>query len=394
MELHQTLPFSDYTFLYYAIVCCFIFALLKIFGAKIIPAKYILCFLSLAYILLLYPKPLHITALVVYLFIAVVALRKWYRKENLFLPMLLIALPMLLMKFFNVLPINDNSKLLIDIRNLVQIAGISYLIFKIIGLYVDMRNKKEKINLIDFLNFSLFVPSLLIGPIDRFARFTNDVSNAYKNINKENIFIGLDEIILGFLYKFIFSVLLYKLVILQLGSINNIVIYHLSYMYAYLFYLFFDFAGYSLLAIGFARFMGVQLPKNFDMPFLARNPKEFWKHWHITLGDWLNDYFFKPLFKFFTTKKILTGPQRQGLALFLTFLLMGFWNGFEAHFVLSGALFGLYSVVHNMYTIRCKKQNKDIFFGNLSPKFVTFISVFIQFNLVAFAIYLFSGNLI
>ncbi len=244
------------------------------------------------------------------------------------------------------------------------------------------------------MNFSLFVPSLLIGPIDRFARFTNDVSNAYKNINKENIFIGLDEIILGFLYKFIFSVLLYKLVILQLGSINNIVIYHLSYMYAYLFYLFFDFAGYSLLAIGFARFMGVQLPKNFDMPFLARNPKEFWKHWHITLGDWLNDYFFKPLFKFFTTKKILTGPQRQGLALFLTFLLMGFWNGFEAHFVLSGALFGLYSVVHNMYTIRCKKQNKDIFFGNLSPKFVTFISVFIQFNLVAFAIYLFSGNLI
>lgn len=394
MELYQTLPFSDYTFLYYAIVCCFIFALLKIFGAKKIPAKYILCFLSLAYILLLYPKPLHIIALVVYLFIAVVALRKWYRKENLFLPMLLIALPMLLMKFFNVLPINDNSKLLIDIRNLVQIAGISYLIFKIIGLYVDMRNKKEKINLIDFLNFSLFVPSLLIGPIDRFARFTNDVSNAYKNINRENILKGLDEIILGLLYKFIFSVLLYKLVILQLGSINNIVIYHLSYMYAYLFYLFFDFAGYSLLAIGFARFMGVQLPKNFDMPFLARNPKEFWKHWHITLGDWLNDYFFKPLFKFFTTKKILTGPQRQGLALFLTFLLMGFWNGFEAHFVLSGALFGLYSVVHNMYTIRCKKQNKDIFFGNLSPKFVTFISVFIQFNLVAFAIYIFSGNLI
>lgn len=394
MELHQTLPFSDYTFLYYAIVCCFIFALLKIFGAKKIPAKYILCFLSLAYILLLYPKPLHIIALVVYLFIAVVALRKWYRKENLFLPMLLIALPMLLMKFFNVLPINDNNKLLIDIRNIVQIAGISYLIFKIIGLYVDMRNKKEKINFTDFLNFSLFVPSLLIGPIDRFARFTNDVSNAYKNINRENILNGLDEIILGFLYKFIFSVLLYKLVILQLGSINNIVIYHLSYMYAYLFYLFFDFAGYSLLAIGFARFMGVQLPKNFDMPFLARNPKEFWKHWHITLGDWLNDYFFKPLFKFFTTKKILTGPQRQGLALFLTFLLMGFWNGFEAHFVLSGALFGLYSVVHNMYTIRCKKQNKDVFFGNLPPKFVTFISVFIQFNLVAFAIYIFSGNLI
>lgn len=73
---------------------------------------------------------------------------------------------------------------------------------------------------------------------------------------------------------------------------------------------------------------------------------------------------------------------------------MGFWNGFELHYIASGALFGVYSVVHNFYSIQCKKKNKDVVFGNLPAIFVPFISIFIMFNLVAFAIYIFSGNII
>ena len=66
-------------------------------------------------------------------------------------------------------------------------------------------------------------------------------------------------------------------------------------MYGYTAYLYFDFAGYSLMAIGLGRMMGVELPKNFDKPWLTQNAPEFWKRWHISLGDWLRDYFFRPI---------------------------------------------------------------------------------------------------
>jgi len=165
------------------------------------------------------------------------------------------------------------------------------------------------------------------------------------------------------------------------------------YMYSYLIFLFFDFAGYSLLAMSFAKFIGISLPHNFNKPFLAVNPKEFWQRWHKSLGDWLNDYFFKPIFKDLTTKQIFKPIIRQNIALLSTFTLMGFWNGFEPHYIVSGVLFGVYSIVHNYYVYLCKKNKKDVFFGTLNPKIVTLISIVFMFNAVAFSIYIFSGKL-
>jgi membrane protein involved in D-alanine export len=164
-------------------------------------------------------------------------------------------------------------------------------------------------------------------------------------------------------------------------------------MYVYLFYLFFDFAGYSLLAMSYGYFIGIEVPYNFNKPFLSENPKVFWTRWHKSLGDWLNDFFFKPIFKDLTTRQIFKPIQRQNVALFLTFTLMGFWNGFELHYIVSGMLFGLLSVIHNYYVYLCKKSKKDVLFGNLKPFFIQCISIFMLFNYVAFAIYIFSGKL-
>ena len=120
-----------------------------------------------------------------------------------------------------------------------------------------------------------------------------------------------------------------------------------------------------------------------------------WKRWHKTLGDWLNDYFFKPIFKELTSRKSFKSSiQRQNVALFLTFTLMGLWNGITVYYVVSGMLFGLYSVIHNYYFYLCQKNKRDVFFGSLNPKFVRLISIFIMFNAVAIAIYIFSGKLI
>jgi len=298
--------------------------------------------------------------------------------------------PLVLMKIFNIIPNYTGSGAML--KEIVQIAGLSYAVFKMIQVHIDEVDTKN-VTFLNYFSFIAFPPTLLIGPIDRFDRFRKNIANGFSNINSDNFIKGLNYLIKGLLYKYILAYAIYNLIIIHLDSLSGIT-YHLSYMYSYLFYLFFDFAGYSLLAIGIGYIIGIQVPINFNKPFLAQNAKEFWYRWHKTLGDWLNDYFFKPIFKDLTTrKKFRTSINRQSIALFATFTLMGFWNGFELHYIVSGALFGLYSVIYNYYNYLCKKNGKDVLFGNLNLKLVKYISIFIVFNTVAFSIYIFSGKL-
>lgn len=391
MEWHNALPFSSGTFFLYMGIVVVFFFVAKRFLSTILPYRILLLLMSLSYIGLLFTKPFHLIGLIFYLYFTLRALRRWYTSENIFFPMFTLALPMILMKFFvNIDFAPDNWWK--NTPDVFQIAGISYMVFRAISLYIDERSKPGKISWIDFFNFTSFLPTLLIGPLDRYQRFTSDVRSGYTNMRASLYQQAWNNFTKGLLYKFIVATAIHRLILTHLVDDGSI-LYHLAYMYTYLLYLFFDFAGYSLLAIAFGNFIGIHVPINFDKPFSSLNPKEFWQRWHKSLGDWLNDYFFKPLFKFFTQKKYGTSIQRQGAALFLTFTLMGFWNGFEVHYILSGMLFGVYSMVHNYYIYRCKKQKRDIFFGNLAERWVRVISVFILFNAVAFAIYIFSGQL-
>jgi membrane protein involved in D-alanine export len=165
-------------------------------------------------------------------------------------------------------------------------------------------------------------------------------------------------------------------------------------MYAYYVYLFFDFAGYSSMAIGLGKMMGMTVPVNFTNPFLAVNPQDFWRRFHISLGTWLKDYFFTPMFLWLSRfKSLKSWPMaKQNVCLTLTFFLMGCWNGFKLNFILSGLLFGLYSAIHNAYVIQCRKKGVDIVFGKWSPEVIRLISIFIMINLVAVSLYIFSGR--
>lgn len=390
-HLHNTLPFTSGFFFACMASVIVVFLIVRKFFARSVPYRWLLAVSGFTYLILLFPKPVHLVLLILYLYAGVLLLRKFYRSDNVVLPMLLLSLPMIYLKFINAQ--TDASAFIKRSRQLIQIAGLSYMVFKVIGLYIDERRNSTRISFLDFFNFTTFIPGLLIGPIDRFQRFRLDVANGYANMNLSLYQQGWDCLLRGLLYKFILAEGIHRLILEHLVE-DGSVFYHTCYMYAYLFYLFFDFAGYSLLAMSFGNFIGIHVPVNFDRPFLAVNPKEFWKKWHKSLGDWLNDYFFKPIFKFLTTKQVLTSIQRQSLALFLTFTLMGFWNGFELHYVASGMLFGLFSLGHNYYQHQCKVKGKDIVFGKLNPKLVRLISLVLMFHSVAFAIYLFSGKLI
>lgn len=388
MIFGHALPFTSDSFFIYMLICIGFVVLSKVIFKKIIGYKFLITTTSLAYIFCLFPKPFHLIGLIIFLYVIILLLRKYYKHDNILFPMLLLALPIFVMKTTDVIPINPNS----DVLKIIRIAGLSYMVFKAMSLYIDMRRSTIKIAFIDVFNFLSFVPTLLIGPLDRFERFNNDVRNGYENVNSTMYTNAWYNLLLGLLYKFIIAEAIRRLILAHLIDDNSF-FYHLSYMYTYLMELFFDFAGYSLLAISFGGFLGIHVPINFDEPFLALNPKEFWKKWHKSLGDWLNDYFFKPLFKYFTSSGIWNSIQRQNVALMLTFTLMGFWNGFELHYIVSGMLFGIYAVIHNYYVYKCKKNKKDVFFGKLSPFAVKWLSIFIMFNSVAFAIYVFSGKL-
>lgn len=301
----------------------------------------------------------------------------------------MLLLPMLLVKLdirFNFYPF--------ELNHFISFAGLSYVSFRIIGYYMDKAPQEKMPDFISYFNFLSFAPTLLIGPIDKFSRFKASQDNGFAFLNNENFIASWNALVKGIVFKYIFAELIDRFLFHKYAASSKELAPVLVNMYGYYAYLFFDFAGYSFMALGVGQLMGIKVPVNFTNPFVAVNPQDFWRRFHISLGDWLREYFFSPLYMFFSRKKSLKKYPviRQNIALLLTFLLMGCWNGFKVNFILSGFLFGLYSAVHNTYVVQCKKKGKDVFFGNLNPVVVKIISIFITLNLVAIALYIFSGR--
>jgi membrane protein involved in D-alanine export len=279
---------------------------------------------------------------------------------------------------------------------MISFAGLSYVTFRVIQLFFDndKEHSEKPVNIFDFLVFMLFPATLLIGPIDRFNRFKGDLDNGFGNMNATRASEGLDDFVLGLLQKFILAELVNRYWMTRINTDSRALADMLNMMYAYSVYLYFDFAGYSNMAMGVGKMFGIDVPFNFNKPYLAINPQDFWKRWHASLGDWLRDYFFRPYYKWISGKKSLKNYPlfKQNSGLFLTFLIMGSWNGFKSYFVISGAMFGLYSVVHNTYVMQCRKKDRDVFFGKLGPNAIRILSIFIMLNFTCLALYIFSGK--
>ena len=164
----------------------------------------------------------------------------------------------------------------------------------------------------------------------------------------------------------------------------------LGYAYAYGIYMFFDFAGYSRMAVGAAYLLGVRTPDNFDKPFVSHDVKEFWNRWHITLSQWLRDYLFSRLLmrgikgKWFPDK--LTGAC---CAFLVNMLVMGAWHGFALHYLLYGLYHGVLLALTEVY------QKKSSFYKkHKQDRWYRALSWFVTLNFVMFGFLLFSGKLI
>ena len=374
------LPFANIDFyLLFALVVPALY-LGKLLLKDRIPFASVITGLSVLFVLVYYPKPLQLVVFTVYeCAFTWLLLFRWLRLHKL-LGSLLLALPMVLVKLdWNV--------------DVIGFAGISYITFRCLQVYLDGELLREKFRFTDFIGFLLFTPSLLVGPIDRYERFKSDLDQGWSRLNGAALLAGWEFLVLGLLHKFVLAEVTDRFWLSQVDASSTLAIDMAGSMYGYAVYLYFDFAGYSLLAIGLGRMMGIELPKNFDRPWLTQNPPEFWKRWHISLGDWLRDYFFRPIYKSLSgVKRLRTWPLvKQNIALFSTFLLMGCWNGLQAHYVASGALFGLYSVGYNSYQHQSRKHKRN-FWGSTPAWAVKSISIFVMVQLACFALYIFSGR--
>lgn len=375
--MEDFLPFSGIGFFAISFIFILFLHLFKNILKRFISYKTVIFLSVVIYIAICIPHSYKLFLLLFYVYIIYIIFVSNNYQETIF-PMIVIAFPMILHK--------------VDIDPIFKIIGISYITFRTIQAIVDSQNY-GKLSFMEFTSFLLFPTTLLAGPIDRSYRFQEDLKKGYENLTLQNVGKGWDILIVGVLFKFVIAqlVAMYWLAKIDENSTNFLDMANSAYSYTT--YLFFDFAGYSAMAVGLSFMIGIFIPMNFNHPYLAPNPQDFWRRFHITLGTWLTDYFFKPLYKYLHQYPYLKNRKLllQNIAITCTFLLMGMWNGLTWYFIFSGFLFGIYSSIHNAYVLYVKKGGYDYF--SFFPEIISInLKRFLMINGAVFALYFFSGR--
>ena len=291
--------------------------------------------------------------------------------------------------FLSILPLVLNKVFALTSLHLLAFIGISYMSFKTIQIMLEISDGliKEKISVKDYLQFLLFFPTVSAGPIDRSRRFLNEINDVMPR--KEYLELagdGVYRIVLGLLYKVVLSTYVYQM-LLALSNTGTVV-YSIKYMYLYTLYLFFDFAGYSLMAVGSSNILGIQTPMNFNKPFLSVDIKDFWTRWHITLSTWLRDFVFSRVLMQVIRKKWFKNRLHNATyAYMVNMLVMGFWHCLSVSYIVYGFYHGVLMAGFEVY------QKKSNFYKkNKNKNWYKLLSWFVTMNLVMVGFFIFSGE--
>lgn len=291
--------------------------------------------------------------------------------------------------FLSILPLVINKVFALTSLHLLAFIGISYMSFKTIQIMLEISDGliKEKVSVKDYLQFLLFFPTVSAGPIDRSRRFLKEINEVMPR--KEYLELagdGVYRIVLGLLYKVVLSTYVYQM-LLTLSNTGTVV-YSIKYMYLYTLYLFFDFAGYSLMAVGSSNILGIQTPMNFNKPFLSVDIKDFWTRWHITLSTWLRDFVFSRVLMQVIRKKWFKNRLHNATyAYMVNMLVMGFWHGLSVSYIVYGFYHGVLMAGFEVY------QKKSNFYKkNKNKNWYKLLSWFVTMNLVMVGFFIFSGE--
>ena len=292
-----------------------------------------------------------ITAMDYYISVTLVKTKDARKRKSLLILSLVINLMILgFFKYFNFFVDTFNLALgsvglHLNGMQIILPVGISFYIFETISYVVDVyRGDSEPAHsLLDYAVFATFFPRLVAGPIMRASNFLPQLYRGVR-FSRENFLVGAQLFVQGLIKKIVVA-----------DSLALIVdgIYFTPWLYssptvwlgvvAYSIQIYFDFSGYSDMAMGVARMFGFEMPMNFNLPYTAQSMTGFWQRWHISLSTWLRDYLYIPL-----------GGNRRGnirtyVNLFTTMLLGGLWHGASWNFVLWGGLHGFYLAIERTF---------------------------------------------
>lgn len=258
---------------------------------------------------------------------------------------------------------------MVDVGKIILPLGISFYTFLSISYTVDVyRRLFDPIrNFGVYLTYVLFWPHMIAGPILRAHELIPQITRTH-HFHLDHLVTGVRWILYGLFLKVVLADQIAPMVddafAIHPSDLGGLDVTTMAFAFG--FQIYFDFAGYSMVAIGSARLLGVRFPNNFDWPYLATSPREFWRRWHITLSSWIRDYLYLPLSGMpfrdrseggievqFSYKK---ATLRLTLALFLTWFIMGLWHGASWRF----AFWGLWHAMF-IYVYRLLQNKLDMF---------------------------------
>jgi D-alanyl-lipoteichoic acid acyltransferase DltB (MBOAT superfamily) len=265
------------------------------------------------------------------------------------------------------------------------------------GVVIEVRNGTvEAPGLFRYLSFAFFFPTLLVGPISHYQSFEQSVSRPISDKTPSHLSRPLLRIVVG-ACKYLFLANLCN----QLGYTGLVLDHHphpkidwLVSMVFYYLYLYCNFSGFCDIAVGSAGVLGIEMPENFDRPFVSRNIKEYWNRWHITLSQYMRDVAFTPLCKALIR---LLGPASRdraiAVAIFVVFTLTGIWHGFGLNYVVFGALHGGAIVAHHYYSGFLKRRlSRQTLLSYNKSRLVHAVCVVLTFLYVSAALSVFANT--
>jgi D-alanyl-lipoteichoic acid acyltransferase DltB (MBOAT superfamily) len=254
------------------------------------------------------------------------------------------------------------------VKSLFPLLGFSFLAVKLFSFFVEVSAGRVKtINPIDYLVYFTFFPTFLSGPITRYPAFTKSVTAAAKSPTHWSVWqTQLPRFLIGCVKVFAVAGILKGLALPFLTD-KELTVLMTVYIgaIAYYWYEYINFSGYSDLAISSSKVLGIEVPENFNYPFMATSLTDLWRRWHITLAHWLRDYIYYPLLftlsKYLKPKGKLVNSILAAVSIFITFTICGFWHGEALGMILFGVLSGFVLGVETILT------------QNIGPKFKKFM---------------------
>lgn len=227
--------------------------------------------------------------------------------------------------------------------------GISFFTFHEMSYIIDVyrKDKPPMKSIVDYSLYILFFPQLIAGPIIRFNEISDQITNRKANENIDFKLTGFYRFVIGLSKKVLIANVLGaeadKIFAMNLNEMDTVTAW--IGITAYAFQIYFDFSGYSDMAIGIARILGFVFPENFNNPYISQNITEFWKRWHITLSRWMRDYLYIPL----GGNKV--SRNRLYFNLWIVFFLSGLWHGASWNFVAWGCFHGLFLIADRLFLL-------------------------------------------